>query len=180
MPMPVGVESALIYRGQRSAAHTQELTLSIYSGGETLRRDEEQSAEKDDKGDCSPGEMTGGYYWLPAPGHPTISWDVVTCHELGLDAEVGHVEMWIAVIDRLVVAWDKNAMVLRWLLRDRCYGLPRGRVTRPGKRFLILHGGDAPRLAGAGGSCLSTGSPFGEIFIRRARANDGGMVSRSP
>ena len=45
--------------------------------------------------------MTGGYYWLPAPGHPTICWDVVTCHQLGFDAEVGHVEMWTAVTDRL-------------------------------------------------------------------------------
>ena len=66
-----------------------------------MRRNEEQGAEKDDKGDCSPGEMTGGYYWLPAPGHPTICWDVVTCHQLGFDAEVGHVEMWTAVTDRL-------------------------------------------------------------------------------
>ncbi len=109
-----------------------------------MRRNEEQGAEKDDEGDCSPGEMTGGYYWLPAPGHPTICWDVVTCHQLGFDSEVGHVEMWTAVTDRLASAWHKDAAVLRRLLRNCAYGLPRGRVTRPGKRFLILHGEDSP------------------------------------
>jgi len=109
-----------------------------------LRRNEEQGAEKDDKGDCSPGEMTGGYYWLPAPGYPTICWDVVTCHQLGFDAEVGHVEMWTAMTDRLASAWHKDAAVLRRLLKDCWYCLPRGRVTRPGKWFLILHGDDSP------------------------------------
>src|SRR5271157_4461433 len=54
MPMPVGVDSALIYRGQRLAAHTQELTPSIYREGMTLRRNEEQGAEKDDKGISMP------------------------------------------------------------------------------------------------------------------------------
>ena len=91
-----------------------------------------------------PAPFTGGYYWLPAPGYPTICWDVVTCHQLGFDAEVGHVEMWTAVTDRLASAWHKDAAVLRRLLRNCAYGLPRGRVTRPGKRFLILHGEDSP------------------------------------
>jgi len=109
-----------------------------------LRRNDEQSAEKDDEGARSSGEMTGGYYWLPAPGHPTICWDVVTCHQLGFDAEVGHVEMWTAMTDRLASAWHKDAAVLRRLLKDCWYCLPRGRVTRPGKWFLILHGDDSP------------------------------------
>jgi len=43
-----------------------------------------------------PATLTGGYYCLPAPGNPTICWDVVTCHQLGFDAEVGHVKMWNA------------------------------------------------------------------------------------
>ena len=86
-----------------------------------MGRDEEQGAEKDDEGACSPGPLTGGYYWLPAPGHPTICWDVVTCHQLGFDAEVGHVEMWTAVTDRLASAWHKDAAVLRRLLKDCCY-----------------------------------------------------------
>jgi len=109
-----------------------------------LRRNEEQGAEKDDEGARSPGEMTGGYHWLPAPGHPTICWDVVTCHQLGFDAEVGHVEMWTAMTDWLASAWHKDAAVLRRLLKDCWYCLPRGRVTRPGKWFLILHGDDSP------------------------------------
>ena len=88
--------------------------------------------------------MAGGCYWLPALGHPTICWDVVTCQQLGFDAEVGHVEMWTAALDRLAVAWHKDAAVLRRLLKDCWYCLPRGRVTRPGKWFLILHGDDSP------------------------------------
>jgi hypothetical protein len=105
-----------------------------------LRRNEEQGAEKDDEGDCSPGEMTGSYYWLPAPGHPTICWDVVTCHQLEFEAEVGHVEMWTAVLDRLAVAWGKDAAVLRRLLKDCCCGLVGRRVTTSGQThpdFLI-------------------------------------------
>ena len=46
--------------------------------------------------------------------------------------------------ERLASAWHKDAAVLRRLLRNCEYGLPRGRVTRPGKRFLILHGEDSP------------------------------------
>ena len=71
-----------------------------------------------------PAHLTGGYYWLPTPGHATISWDVVTCYQLGFDAEVGHVEMWNAVLDRLASAWHKDSSVLRRLLKDRCYDLP--------------------------------------------------------
>jgi len=77
--------------------------------------------------------MVGGYYWLPTPGHAKPSWVLVTCQQLGFDAEVGHVEMWTAALDRLAVAWHKDATVLRRLLKDCWYCLPRGRVTRPGK-----------------------------------------------
>ena len=62
--------------------------------------------------------MAGGYYWLPTPGQATISWDVVTCHQLGFDAVVGHVGMWTAVLDQLASAWQKEAAVLRRLLKD--------------------------------------------------------------
>jgi hypothetical protein len=89
--------------------------------------------------------LTGGYFWLPSPVDGSPSWDVVTCHRLGFDADAGHVEMWDAVIDRLAAAWGKDVAVLGRLLRDRPYGLSRGRVTRPGRRFLVLHGGDSPR-----------------------------------
>ena len=52
-------------------------------------------------------------------------------------------EMWTPVLDRLAAAWGKDGAVLRRVLIDRCYGLPRGRVTRPGKRFLVLQGNDS-------------------------------------
>jgi hypothetical protein len=70
---------------------------------------------------------------------------VVTCHRLGFDSDAGHVEMWDAVIDRLAAAWGKDVAVLGRLLKDYPYGLPRGRVTRPGRTFLVLHGDDSPR-----------------------------------
>lgn len=89
--------------------------------------------------------LTGGYYWLPTPVGQSPSWEVVTCHQLGVDAEAGHVEMWNAVIARLGAAWDKDVALLGQQLKDCFYGLPRGRVTRTGKQFLVLHGGDSPR-----------------------------------
>ena len=59
------------------------------------------------------------------------------------DSEVGLVEMWTAVIDRLA-AWGMDAAVRPRLLKDRYPGLLRGRVTRPSKRFQILRGNDSP------------------------------------
>jgi len=69
---------------------------------------------------------------------------VLTCHDLGFDPEVGHVDLWAAVVDRLAGAWGRDAGGLRRRLADRYTGLPRGRVTRPGKTVLVLHGDDAP------------------------------------
>lgn len=89
--------------------------------------------------------MEGGYYWLPSPGENWPSWDVVTCHDLGLDADFGHVNLWPALVRRLAVTWGRDERPLLKRLRDRCYGLPRGRVTHPDGRWLILHGADAPR-----------------------------------
>ena len=86
----------------------------------------------------------GGYYWIPSQGRGALTWDVISCHELGLDAGIGHADFWPAVIDRLATTWDKDERALQRLLKDRYYGLPRGRVTRPGGRFLILHGADSP------------------------------------
>jgi hypothetical protein len=59
-----------------------------------------------------------------------VTWDVLTCHEMGFDAEVGHADLWPSVIERLAKACVRDARILRRLLKDRCYGLPRGRVTR--------------------------------------------------
>lgn len=88
--------------------------------------------------------LTGSYYWLPLPGVGGVTWEVVTCHQLGFDAETGHVEMWGAVLDQIARAWGKQREPLGKALGDCCYALPRGRVTRPGRQFLVLHGDDAP------------------------------------
>jgi hypothetical protein len=52
--------------------------------------------------------------------------------------------MWRLVIERLATGWGRDVQALRKHLKTNCYGLPRGRVARPEKRFLILHGRDAP------------------------------------
>jgi hypothetical protein len=48
------------------------------------------------------------------------------------------------MIERLAKAWDQDPRVLQARLEDYSYGLPRGRVSRPGKQSLVLHGNDAP------------------------------------
>ena len=48
------------------------------------------------------------------------------------------------MVDRLAAAWGRDAGTLRRRLIDRYTGLPRGRVTRPGRTVLVLHGDDAP------------------------------------
>jgi hypothetical protein len=69
---------------------------------------------------------------------------VLCCHHLGFGPEIGHVEMWPRVIGRLAVSWSRDEGPLRKALKLCCYGLPRGRVTRPQGQFLVLHGDDAP------------------------------------
>lgn len=86
----------------------------------------------------------GGFYWLPTPTGVGTAWAVLTCHDLGHGPDVGHVDLWPAVVDRLAVACGRDAVTLRRRLIDRYTGLPRGRVTRPGRVCLILHGDDAP------------------------------------
>jgi hypothetical protein len=63
---------------------------------------------------------------------------------MGFDAEVGHVDLWPAVINRLAKTWNTDARVLNGVIKDCSYGLPRGRITYPGRQSLILHGNDAP------------------------------------
>ena len=88
--------------------------------------------------------LTGGYYWFPIPGDGSSTWEVLTCHELGHDAEVGHIDLWPSVIDRLAEVWCKDPRILGRQLRLFYTGLPRGRITRFKGRSLILHGRDAP------------------------------------
>jgi hypothetical protein len=88
--------------------------------------------------------LTWGYYWFPILGDGSLTWEVLTCHDLGHDAGVGHLDFRPSVIDRLAEVWRKDAGVVRRELRDCYAGLPRGRVTRPGGRYLLLHRKDAP------------------------------------
>ena len=89
--------------------------------------------------------MTGGYYWLPAPNAGGISWTVANCRDLGCGPDAGHdAERWPKLIDRLAATWGKDGKTLKRRLDLHYTGLPRGRVTRPAKEYLILHGNDSP------------------------------------
>jgi hypothetical protein len=143
------------------------------------RRDLEQG---DDAARITP--LTGGYYWLPTPGARSVVWDILTCYQLGFDAEAGHVEMWDAVIDRLATAWGKDVVALGRMLKDCPYGLPRGRVTRPGRRFLVLHGDDWPRADGLERVVIAFGldrRPVRVLFDEHERTmeEDRGMIVKA-
>ena len=88
--------------------------------------------------------LTGGYFWFPAPRDGQVGWSVLTCHDLGFDDTESHSDMWPSVIERLACAWGREVAPLRKRLELCCYGLPRGRITQPGGRFLLIHGDDAP------------------------------------
>jgi hypothetical protein len=89
---------------------------------------------------------TGSYYRVPVPADPGLHWVVYTSRDAGLDPDVGHTELWLFVLDRLAIAWAQDRSLLRRPLEDRYAGLPRGRVTRPSRSYLILHGRDAPLI----------------------------------
>lgn len=87
----------------------------------------------------------GGYYWLPAPSAGGITWSVVSCRDLGCGADAGHdADLWPRLMVPLAAAWGKDAQSLKKKLALSYTGLPRGRVTRPDKTFLVLHGKDSP------------------------------------
>jgi len=89
--------------------------------------------------------FTGGYYWLPTPSPNGITWSIVTCRDLGCHSDAGHdADLWPRLMVQLARAWGKEAEVLKRRLAISYTGLPRGRVTRPKKVFLILHGNDSP------------------------------------
>lgn len=89
-------------------------------------------------------KLTGGYYWFPFPDIDSVTWQVLPCHELGCDADVGHVDLWALVIDRLATAWQRDGRVLKKRLKNNYTGLPRGRVTQVRNRLMIFHGEDSP------------------------------------
>ncbi len=87
----------------------------------------------------------GGYYWLPAPSPEGITWSVVSCRDLGCGADAGHdADLWPRLMVPLAAAWGKDAQILKKKLALSYTDLPRGRVTRPEKTFLVLHGKDSP------------------------------------
>jgi hypothetical protein len=91
------------------------------------------------------GPLDGAYYWLPVPiASTSIRWDLITCHDLGVWDGVSHREFWPSVLAHLAPTWGKTPEALRGLLGDHYYGLPRGRVSRPKGRYLLLHGKDSP------------------------------------
>jgi hypothetical protein len=90
------------------------------------------------------GPSSGGYYWFPTREAAGVTWKVLTCHDLGYGAETGHDNLWPSLVDRLADAWGKDRQVLARHLGDHYTGLPRGRITGPGGRFLVWHGNDAP------------------------------------
>jgi hypothetical protein len=69
---------------------------------------------------------------------------VLTYRELGSRAGCSHRKLWPTVVERLARAWGRDPHHFSRLLDDLYTGLPRGRVTRPGGRSLLLHGDDAP------------------------------------
>jgi len=87
----------------------------------------------------------GGYYWLPIPSPDGITWSVVTCRDLGCSADAGHdADLWPRLMVPLAATWGKDAQILKRKLALSYTGLPRGRVTRPDRTFLVLHGKDSP------------------------------------
>lgn len=89
--------------------------------------------------------FTGAYYWLPTPTFHGVNWSIVTCRDLGCGRDAGHdADLWPRLMIPLSVAWEKDANVLKRRLTLHYTALPRGRVTRPEKTFLVLHGKDSP------------------------------------
>lgn len=119
-------------------------TLAVSGLGRRPRFGRMSLTVENDEGRRRPGPLTGGYYWFPTQAGDTIAWSVLTCYDLGFDADDGHFDMWPSVIDHLASVWRRDAVRLRRRLAVHCYGLPRGRITRPDRRFLLLHGADAP------------------------------------
>ena len=91
-----------------------------------------------------PRPRTGAYYWIPIPPLRSPTWRVLGCHDLGFDEDLSHFDLWPAVIPHLATMWGRDPEAMKRRLGRHCYGLPRGRVTRPDKVFLILHGDDSP------------------------------------
>ena len=73
-----------------------------------------------------------------------MTWELVTCHDLGCWDGVSHREFWPSVLAHLAAAWGLDAGTLKHRLRDHHTGLPRGRIVRPTSGYVVIHGDDAP------------------------------------
>ena len=115
------------------------------SGGSTPDPGSEGHAEGSGRDTSRLKPFTGGYYWLPRPIPDGISWSVVTCRDLGCGRDAGHdADLWPRLMNHLAENWGKDFTVLKRKLAMVYTALPRGRVTRPEKTFLVLHGNDSP------------------------------------
>jgi hypothetical protein len=94
--------------------------------------------------EAHPRPLTGAYFWVPIPPLRSLTWRLLTCHDLGLDEDRSHMEIWPIVIPHLAAIWGRERKAMKRRLGRHCYGLPRGRVTHPDKVYLILHGEDSP------------------------------------
>lgn len=95
-------------------------------------------------GQTRPSPRCGPYYWFPRPAEGGPSWTILTSHDAGLPAETGHARLWHWLLIQLATTWGRDGVALGRRLGLYYTGLPRGRVTRPGKKSLILHGNDSP------------------------------------
>jgi len=91
-----------------------------------------------------PRPRTGAYYWVPIPPVQSLTWRILTCHDLGFDGDTGHPKVWASVIPYLVTAWGRDPRAMTRRLALHCYSLPRGRVTRLKNVYLLYHGSDSP------------------------------------
>jgi hypothetical protein len=91
-----------------------------------------------------PIALSGAYYWIPARVDQAIAWRLKTCHDFGVWDGISHREFWPHVLEHLAGVWGRDDGVLKHLLEDHYTGLPRGRVTHPKGRYVIIHGNDAP------------------------------------
>ena len=111
MPMLVGVDSALIYRGQRSAAHTQELTPSII--------------EKDDKGISMPKPALFAVGYMESDWIRNAIQDERGRYSTGRGFSKDERKA-LAYADENVIARD-----MRRILKHGCKGLVRYRFVAP-------------------------------------------------
>jgi hypothetical protein len=87
--------------------------------------------------------LTGPYYW-DCTGRKKRSWTISLACEVCLGLETGHDEFWRLVLTRLAVERGRDTVAARRCPELYYTGLPRGRVTKLRRSYLIVHGDDTP------------------------------------